>query len=58
MQSNDDGVDAVIVNRNHLVGGMAVVQARRYKPGNVLRPSHRRKLAGTMEEKKKAGWGS
>ncbi|GAA3238215.1 restriction endonuclease [Pseudonocardia petroleophila] len=55
-QSNDDGVDAVIVNRSNLIGGLAVVQAKRYKPGNVLGPSHYRELAGTMEEKK-AGWG-
>jgi restriction system protein len=32
------------------------VQAKRYKPENVLGPSHYRELAGTMEEKK-AGWG-
>lgn len=55
-QSNDDGVDAVIVNRSNLIGGLAVVQAKRYKPENVLGPSHYRELAGTMEEKK-AGWG-
>jgi restriction system protein len=55
-QSNDDGVDAVILNRSNLIGGLAVVQAKRYKPDNVLGPSHYRELAGTMEEKK-AGWG-
>lgn len=55
-QSNDDGVDAVIVNRSNLIGGLAVVQAKRYRPDNVLGPSHYRELAGTMEEKK-AGWG-
>lgn len=55
-QSNDDGVDAVILNRSNLIGGLAVVQAKRYKVGNVLGPNHYRELAGTMEEKK-AGWG-
>lgn len=55
-QSNDDGVDAVILNRSNLIGGLAVVQAKRYRPDNVLGPSHYRELAGTMEEKK-AGWG-
>jgi restriction system protein len=55
-QSNDDGVDAVILNRSNLVGGLAIVQAKRYKPDNVLGPNHYRELAGTMEEKK-AGWG-
>ena len=55
-QSNDDGVDAVIVNRSNLIGGLTVVQAKRYKPSNVLGPNHYRELAGTMEEKK-AGWG-
>ncbi len=54
-QSNDDGVDAVILNRSNLVGGLAIVQAERYKPGNVLGPSHYRELAGTMEEKKAGG---
>jgi restriction system protein len=55
-QSNDDGVDALILNRSNLIGGLAVVQAKRYKPSNVLGPSRYRGLAGTMEEKK-AGWG-
>ena len=55
-QSNDDGVDAVIVNRSNLIGGLAVVQAKRYKPDNVLGPNHYREPAGTMEEKR-AGWG-
>jgi restriction system protein len=55
-QSNDDGVDAVIAKRTALMGGLSIVQAKRYKPKNVLGPSHVRELAGAMEEKK-AGWG-
>jgi len=55
-QSNDDGVDAVIANRTSLMGGLSIVQAKRYKPSNVLGPNHVRELAGAMEEKK-AGWG-
>ena len=38
-QSKDDGVDAVILNRSNLIGGLAVVQAKRYRPSNVLGPS-------------------
>jgi restriction system protein len=55
-QSNDDGVDAVITKRTALMGGLSIVQAKRYKPSNALGPSHVRELAGAMEEKK-AGWG-
>jgi restriction system protein len=54
-QSKDDGVDAVIVRRAPLMGGLSIVQAKRYKPGNSLGPAHLRELAGAME--KKAGWG-
>jgi restriction system protein len=53
-QSNDDGVDAVVVNRSPLVGGLSIVQAKRYK--DVVGVSHVRELAGAMEEKK-AGHG-
>lgn len=55
-ESNDDGVDAVIVNRTPLMGGLSIVQAKKYKPSRALGPNHIRELAGTMEEKK-AGWG-
>ena len=55
-QSNDDGIDAVILNRKALMGGLAVVQAKQYRPSRKLGPSHLRELAGAMEEKK-AGWG-
>lgn len=56
-QSNDDGIDAVIAKRTALMGGLSIVQAKRYNPSrNPLGPSHVRELAGAMEEKK-AGWG-
>jgi restriction system protein len=55
-QSNDDGIDAVIVNRKALMGGLSIVQAKQYRPGRKLGPSHLRELAGAMEEKR-AGWG-
>lgn len=54
-ESNDDGVDAVIAKRTALMGGLSIVQAKRYKPSNTLGPSHVRELAGAREEK--AGWG-
>jgi restriction system protein len=53
-QSNDDGVDAVIVQRKALMGGLTIVQAKRHS--NAIGPNHIRELAGAMEEKK-AGWG-
>jgi len=55
-QSNDDGIDAVIVNRKALMGGLSIVQAKQYSPGRRLGPNHLRELAGAMEEKR-AGWG-
>ena len=55
-QSNDDGIDAVVAKRTALMGGLSIVQAKRYKPSSALGPSHVRELAGAMEEKK-AGWG-
>jgi len=53
-ESNDDGVDAVIVQRKALMGGLSIIQAKRYS--RVIGVSHIRELAGAMEEKK-AGWG-
>lgn len=53
-QSGDDGVDAVVAQRSPLMGGLSIVQAKRYsRPVGV---SHLRELAGAMEEKR-AGWG-
>lgn len=53
-QSKDDGVDAVIVQRKALMGGLIIVQAKRYSGSSAS--THIRELAGVMEEKK-AGWG-
>ncbi|MGH3712479.1 MAG: restriction endonuclease [Micromonosporaceae bacterium] len=53
-ESHDDGVDAVIARRTAIVGGLSIVQAKRYR--GVVGVSHVRELAGAMEEKK-AGWG-
>ncbi|MGB3441086.1 MAG: restriction endonuclease [Actinophytocola sp.] len=52
--SKDDGVDAVILQRKALMGGLSIVQAKRYS--RVVGVNHVRELAGAMEEKK-AGWG-
>lgn len=54
-QSNDDGVGAVIAKRTALMGGLSIVQAKRYKPSNTLGPSHVRELAGAMAEKRRDG---
>jgi restriction system protein len=48
--SYDDGVDAVVVNRTPLVGGLTIVQAKRYR--SVVGVNHIRELAGAMEEKR------
>ena len=53
-QNYDDGVDAVVFNKNPIVGGLSIVQAKRYK--NAVGVNHVRELAGAMEEKK-AGHG-
>ena len=53
-RSNDDGVDAVIVRRTPLIGGLSIVQAKRHS--RVVGVNHIRELAGAIEEKK-AGWG-
>ena len=52
--SNDDGVDAVMTNPTPVVGGLTIVQAKRYS--TVVGVNHIRELAGAMEEKK-AGHG-
>jgi restriction system protein len=54
LPSKDDGVDGVVVNPTPFVGGLTIVQAKRYK--DVVGVSHIRELAGAMEEKK-AGHG-
>jgi restriction system protein len=52
--SNDDGVDAVVVNRSPLVGGLSVVQAKRYK--DAVGVSHIRELR-VLWRRRKAGHG-
>lgn len=49
-QSNDDGVDAVITNKQSVVGGLAIIQAKRYSIAVGI--NHIRELAGAIEEKK------
>jgi len=46
----DDGVDAVVVNRDPIVGGLTIVQAKKYT--RVLGMNHIRELVGAMEEKR------
>jgi restriction system protein len=52
--SKDDGVDGVVVNPTPFVGGLTIIQAKRYK--DIVGVNHIRELAGAMEEKK-AGHG-
>ncbi|PZF82593.1 restriction endonuclease [Jiangella anatolica] len=47
--SGDDGVDAVAVNTDPIMGGVCVVQAKRYR--KVVPPDAVRALAGAMEDK-------
>ena len=49
-RSGDDGVDAVVINRDPMVGGLTIVQAKRYT--NVIGVSHIRELVGAMDEKR------
>ncbi|HWO64446.1 MAG TPA: restriction endonuclease [Umezawaea sp.] len=45
-----EGMDAVVVNQSTLVGGLSIVQAKRYS--KVVGVNHVRELAGAVEEKK------
>jgi restriction system protein len=49
-QSGDDGVDAVVLNRDPMVGGLTIVQVKKYT--RVLGVSHIRELVGAMDEKR------
>ena len=44
------GVDAVVINRDPLIGGLTIVQAKKYT--RVLGISHIRELVGAMDEKR------
>jgi restriction system protein len=46
----DGGVDAVVVNRDPIVGGLTIVQAKKYT--RVLGVNHVRELVGAMDEKR------
>ena len=48
--SYDDGVDAVMMNKTVAVGGLTIVQSKRYK--NAIGVNHIRELAGAIEEKR------
>lgn len=47
--SRDDGVDGVAINEDPILGGVCVIQAKRYK--NVVPANDVRALWGTMEDK-------
>nr|WP_232328504.1 restriction endonuclease [Kibdelosporangium sp. MJ126-NF4]CEL22754.1 putative tellurium resistance protein [Kibdelosporangium sp. MJ126-NF4]CTQ89893.1 putative tellurium resistance protein [Kibdelosporangium sp. MJ126-NF4] len=48
--SRDDGVDAVVVNEDPIMGGLCVVQAKRYR--KVVPVEAVRALAGVMDDKR------
>jgi restriction system protein len=50
--SRDDGVDAVAVNEDPIVGGLCVIQAKRYS--NIIGLEAIHALAGVMEDKSAA----
>jgi restriction system protein len=49
-RTGDDGVDAVVINRDPMIGGLTIVQAKRYI--GVIGVSHIRELVGAMDEKR------
>lgn len=49
-RSGDDGVDAVVLNRDPMVGGLTIVQVKKYTKGLGL--AHVRELVGAMDEKR------
>lgn len=49
-RTGDDGIDAVVLNRDPIIGGLTVVQAKKYS--RVLGVSHIRELVGAMDEKR------
>jgi restriction system protein len=48
--SRDDGIDAVAVNEDPIMGGVCVVQAKRYS--RLVPPEAVRALAGSMDDKR------
>jgi restriction system protein len=49
-RTGDDGVDAVVINRDPMIGGLTIVQAKKYN--GVIGVSHIRELVGAMDEKR------
>jgi restriction system protein len=49
-RTGDDGVDAVVFNKDPIVGGLTIVQAKKYT--RVLGVNHIRELVGAMDEKR------
>ncbi|MFF7216910.1 restriction endonuclease [Streptomyces sp. NPDC008238] len=47
--SRDDGIDAVATNEDPIIGGLCIIQAKRYK--NVVPAEAVRALAGVMHDK-------
>ncbi|OXM73570.1 restriction endonuclease [Amycolatopsis sp. KNN50.9b] len=48
--SRDDGLDAIAVNEDPIMGGVCVIQAKRYK--GTVEPDAVRALAGVMDDKR------
>lgn len=49
-RTGDDGVDAVVTNPDPMVGGLTIVQAKKYT--RVIGVNHIRELVGAMDEKR------
>jgi restriction system protein len=49
-RTGDDGVDAVVLNPDPMIGGLTIVQAKKYN--GVIGVSHIRELVGAMDEKR------
>ena len=47
-RTGDDGVDAVVLNPDPIIGGLTIVQAKKYN--GVIGVSHIRELVGAMDE--------
>jgi restriction system protein len=49
-RTGDDGLDAVVINRDPMIGGLTIVQAKKYN--GLIGVSHIRELVGAMDEKR------
>jgi hypothetical protein len=49
-RTGEDGFDAVVINRDPFIGGLTIVEAKKYS--SVVGVSHIRELIGAMEEKR------